>query len=154
MPVQTGYIPDDEMPVDPIDESTTKLGPPASVAGIEAIASEPTADEPSIVDICEKLGRPGSFKVTLRSEIPGMLLMRMMKKQAELQKPSAVNDQNAQMEALAVTGDMIMKLVIHNDQARLVDYLEDTDPPIGITELMGLMRELTEMVAGRPTPSA
>jgi len=150
MPVNTGMTADEDAATDvliEVEDESKGAPPPGTVAGLDAIDNEPAADEIRKIKVRDR-------EFTLRSSLPGMLLMRLTKKQMELSKPGAVNDPMKQAEALSATGDMISKLVVEAEREDFIDYLEDVDPPVEVTELMKLMQEMTERVTGRPTQSA
>lgn len=149
MPANTGFIPDEDV----VPSAPTATGPPPTVAGLDAVAAEPpsnpsaeggVADAP-FVDVRDR-------RFTLRSAIPGMLLMRLTDTQVKLQR--AGNDQRRQLEALAMTGETIAKLVVEAERDDFIEYLETTEPPIETKEVSDLVRKMMEAVTGRPTQSA
>lgn len=168
MPVQTGYVPDDELPVG--DEKETATPPPAEVAGLEVVAREPgtpdvtgnTPDVPHVLirstqrfdrETKEPLPNPDR-RFNLRPEVPGMLVMDLAAKQARV---STTENEVDQANLFAALGDSIRMLVVEEERQAFTDHLIAVDPPIGIEELVGgegIIGKMMQAVTARPTPSA
>lgn len=137
-PVNPQAVEQDEAPIPP---------PPTSIAGVDVIDAEPSAEDD---DRPYVIVRGRTFH--LRAAVPGLLLMRLAKSQVEVQQ--AQDDPAAQAAVMAATGDSITKLVVAEERRDFTSFVEEIDPPIEVRELMAMVKEMLEKVAGRPTQSA
>lgn len=172
MPVQTGYVPDDEMPVSD-DQKDVAVPPPAQVAGLDVVANEPTTltgdEKPPppphvVIRSTQRFGRDEATgervalpnpdaRFELRSKVPGMLIMDLASKQARV---TSIEDEVAQANLFAALGQSIQMLVVETDRQRFTDHLIAVDPPIELEELVGedgIIGKMMEAVTARPTPS-
>lgn len=158
MPVQTGYTDESNLGLGdtPAEtqppESDLPTAPPSPVAGLDAVDAEPRpvgeegeAQSAPTVTVRDKV-------FTLRSGVPGMLLMRLAKGQIEVSE--AQDDPDKQAMVMAAIGDSITKLVVKGERSAFTNWLEEVDPPVEVPELMALVKEMMGKVAGRPTQSA
>ena len=162
MPVETGMVPDDEIPV---DEKSGASPPPPAVAGLEVVAAEAgaaDAEGPPVVEIrsTQRFDAEGNQldnpprKFALRAKIPGMLIMDLAQKQARV---SSTQNEVDQANLFAALGQSIQMLVVEDQRQDFLDHLIAVDPPIGIEELVGedgIIGKMMVAVTGRPTPSA
>lgn len=161
MPVETGMIPDDEVQTGMVPESDDVLDgastgsdstgpPPDEIASVDVIAAETEANEDGGSPVLRVQGEV--FK--LRSKVPGMLLMQLSKAQNDIQSANAETDFIKQSKALGKISDVITKLIAADDRDRFIEWAEDTDPPLEITDLMGFVGEMMTEITGRPTEPA
>lgn len=166
MAVNTGMVPDTDLDDEDADvklpipaggpvQDPSLLGgaqqrsasspPPPEVASVDVLAAEAAAAD----DLPTVLVRDRVFR--LRSKVPGMLLMQLSKAQSDLQAPGALANPNKQAKALATTNDAVTKLVAAEDRDDFIEFCEDAEPPMEMTELMGLVGEMMTAITGRPS---
>lgn len=158
MPVETGFVPDDEIDEIeiPAEATATDAELPIEPGGLAVIAAEPGPAEddpvtPPPLDqrpFVEVQGR--IFHV--RTPVPGMLLMTLS------DTALRARTGGTQGELFSTLARSLNALVVAEERNDFMDWLLVADPPIEMNYLItaetGLVSRMLAASSGRPTPSA
>lgn len=138
-------------PDEVLDAAESPNVPPPEVAGLAVLEAEQQAQKPDTHPVVVVRGK--TFR--LRRKIPGMLLLKLTKTQVEVSRPAMQADAVAQAQALSASYDAMVKLVLPEEQDAFVEWCEDAEPEIEMSELMqDVLKQMMEAVTGHPTQSA
>lgn len=142
---------DPETPQPPVES-----GPPSDIAGIDAVANEPTGDE-SGDERPFVMVRGRRFHV--RSQVPALILQKHTKARVDYPRLAAgtlltdlTDSQRRKYDTLkAVTYEVLMALIVEDERDDFEEFVTYDDPPIDDEQLGVILQDAVSAAAGRPT---